>query len=501
MKKAIIIGVGPAGLTAALELLRNTDIVPVLYEATDVTGGISQTKEYKGNRMDIGGHRFFSKSKEVMDFWGQILPFENADTLPEQPAFLIRNRLSRILFLRKFFDYPVTLNGATIKNLGFLRIMRIGLSYLRICLFPPKKIDSLEDFFISRFGKELYRTFFKEYTEKVWGVSCSRISPDWGAQRVKGLSVIKTVLHALAKPFRKGGLSQKKVETSLIEQFAYPKLGPGQLWETVAAQILELGGEIHKNHKVVALETKDKRIASVTVENAEGQRQTVSGEYILSSMPVRELIDALGDTVPPQVKEVSDGLLYRDFITMGLLVSELELKDKAAKDGTVRDNWIYIQENDVKLGRLQIFNNWSPYLVKDPNTVFIGLEYFANEGDELYSLPDDEFANLAISELVKLKIIKKEAVLDFVVVHMPKAYPAYFGSYPYFSTIREFTDKIENLFLIGRNGQHRYNNMDHSMLTAMEAVKNIQNGTLSKENIWAVNAEEEYHEQNGKKEN
>lgn len=488
-KKAIIIGAGPAGLTAALELLEKTDIIPIVFEATSDIGGISKTVNYKGNRIDIGGHRFFSKSDKIMNWWLNILPLENPPQLNPQDKddiMLVRSRLSRILFLRKFFDYPISLSWNTISNLGFIRMCKIGLSYIKSSIFQRRE-KSLEDFFINRFGKELYSTFFKDYTQKVWGVPCSEIKPEWGAQRVKGLSVAKTITNAILKPLTKHDLSQKNQETSLIEQFMYPKLGPGYMWEKVAQIVQSKGGEIYLNQKIVEINSDENQIASVTVENTQtGESKKHSADYFISSMPVRELI--LGNkNAPEDIREVAEGLKYRDFMTVGLLLDKLEI-------GAIHDNWIYVQESDVKLGRIQVFNNWSPYLVKNQKNTWLGLEYFCNEGDNLWNMRDADFSNFAIDELVKIGVIDKENVLDSVVIRMPKAYPAYFGSYENFDKIRDFVDKFENLFLIGRNGMHRYNNMDHSMLSAMQAVENISNGTKTKQNIWEVNAEEDYHE-------
>ena len=542
-KTAVIAGAGPAGLTAALELLRTTNVKPVIFEAENVIGGISRTARYNGNRMDIGGHRFFSKSDTVMDWWQGILPLQGVASKddiaigrsvplteggpdPEKTDYvmLCRSRLSRILFLRKLFDYPVTLNGDTIRNLGLWRMFKIGMSYLKVQLLPARKEKSLEDFMINRFGVELYRTFFRDYTEKVWGVPCSKISPDWGGQRIKGLSITQTVVHALKQIFAgkkteagegsNADIRQKDTETSLIGQFLYPKFGPGQLWETVAEKVQELGGEIHMNAKVIRVNRKEDspngRVESVVVETiAEDGAiayETVPCDYFLSTMPVKELVAAMDSEkspVPAEVRRVSDGLVYRDFITVGLLLDKLEIKNPA-KPGTpesklkfVADNWIYVQESDVKLGRIQIFNNWSPYLVADPEKVWIGLEYFATEGDEMWCKPDDEFIKFAIAELDKIDVAKPESVRDSVVFHIKKAYPAYFGTYGEFDKVRNYLDPIENLFLMGRNGMHKYNNMDHSMLAAMEVVKCIRENSTDKTALWSVNSEEDYHE--GKK--
>lgn len=520
-KTAIIIGAGPAGLTAAYELVNRTNIKPIILEMSQEIGGISRTVVYKGNRIDIGGHRFFSKSKKVMDWWKNIMPIQGhpaKDELaikdpikrqkilrklavngpnPERTdrVMLIRSRISRIFFLRKFFNYPITLNWDMIKSLGLFKIVKIGWTYLMIRLFPVKNINTLEEFFISRFGKELYKTFFKDYTEKVWGVPCSKISAEWGAQRIKGLSVIKTLQHAIKAIFlKKNSIEQQNTETSLIDQFMYPKLGPGQMWETVAKLIEDKGGELIFGSKVDNITIENNRIIDVSYTNFEtNSKSIIKGSYFFSTMPVKHLINAMSGNVPMEVKTISNGLQYRDFITVGLLLNDLKIKTKANK--LVSDNWIYIQENDVKIGRVQIFNNWSPYLLANDDNVWIGLEYFCNEDDELWEMDDDNFINFAIEELHKIDIIDKKEVLDSTIIKVPKAYPAYFGTYPKFNIIREFTDSLENLFLVGRNGMHRYNNQDHSMLTAIAAVNNIVSGEKRKDNIWNVNVEEDYHEE------
>jgi|GEM_PF-375246 len=517
-KTAIIIGAGPAGLTAAYELLEHTDVIPVIYEMTGDIGGISKTVVYKGNRIDIGGHRFFSKSDWVMAWWQKILPlqgkpswddlrlgregFQNQDPQAPDPekddgVMLVRRRLSRIYFLRKFFNYPVTLDASTLRNLGFKRIVKIGLSYLRIRLFPIRHERSLEDFFTNRFGRELYRTFFQDYTEKVWGMPCASIPSEWGAQRVQGLSITRVLIHALRSLVtRDTDIGQKKTATTLISQFLYPKHGPGQLWEEVARRIQARGGRIVFHQKAVAFETEGDRVAAVAFADQEtGTRRRVAGDYVISTMPVPDLIAGLPQAqVPEPVRAVSRGLLFRDFITVGLLVKKLKIKNLTSiqtVNNLVPDNWIYIQEREVKLGRLQIFNNWSPYLLKNPDHVWMGLEYFCNEGDALSSKTDEEFAAFAAKELASIQMIEPEDVLDSVVIRMPKTYPCYFGTYDQMPVVRDFTDRFANLFLIGRNGMHRYNNMAHSMMTAKAAVDLIREGRKEKDAIWAHTIEED----------
>lgn len=524
-KTAIIIGAGPAGLTAAYELITKTDIKPIIIEKTNDIGGISKTVVHNGNRIDIGGHRFFSKSDIVMEWWQHILPIQGAESKDEllkdisyqnkkksvklsidgpdpektDQVMLIRKRLSRIFFLRSFFDYPITMNKGTLSNLGFIRIVKIAWTYLRIKIFPVKKIKSLEDFFISRFGTELYKTFFKDYTKKVWGVPCSEIGADWGAQRIKELSVSRAIAHAIKTMFKKEiSIEQKNTDTSLIDRFMYPKLGPGQMWETVARIVEEKGATIIKNSDVIGMDLFENEITGISYFNhATNSKDVLNGDYYFSTMPVKELIAAMGDKVPPSVKEVSDGLQYRDFITVGLLLNKLKIKNgtnTSTINELVPDNWIYIQEKDVKIGRLQIFNNWSPYMVADIEKVWIGLEYFCNEGDELWEMADDDFIKFAIDELHQIDIIDRNEVIDQTMIRVPKTYPAYFGSYQQFDVVKDFTNQFENLFLIGRNGMHKYNNQDHSMLTAITAVNNIITEEKSKKNIWDINTEEDFHE-------
>jgi protoporphyrinogen oxidase len=520
-KTALIIGAGPAGLTAALEFLKQSGIKPIVLEASREIGGISRTIRYKGNRMDIGGHRFFSKSDRVMRWWLEQMPLEdgasdgaisyqnqsrpiaglraggNGKSGDPDLVMLVRPRKSRIYFLRKFFDYPITLTADTLTKLGIIRTVKIGFSYIASRAKHIKPEKSLEDFLINRFGRQLYLTFFKKYTEKVWGTPCSEISAEWGAQRIKGLSLTSAVKHFLKKKFgkREQGVAQKGTDTSLIERFIYPKFGPGQLWEHVAEKIVKGGGEIHLGLKVVSLRTHLGKVISVDAAGDDGQVRTFAADYFFSTMPVRELVNAIekgGREIPANVKHISDGLIYRDFITIGILVDKLAISEPDG--GMLKDNWIYIQEPDVLIGRLQIFNNWSPYLTV-PGKVWIGLEYFCYETDPLWKVADEELKKFGASELEKIGILKAAEVLDAHVVRVPKTYPAYFGTYNRFEELREFTDGFENLFLIGRNGMHKYNNQDHSMLTAMQAVENVIQGVTDKSNIWSINTEQDYHEQ------
>ncbi len=512
-KTALIIGAGPAGLTAAYQLLKETDIRPVILEEEAFVGGISRTASYHGNRMDIGGHRFFTKNPQVNALWNEIMPLQGApsrddillgttdkklnpggpDPEKEERVMLIRRRVSRIYFLKKFFDYPISMKGETFKNMGFGRTMKAGFGYLG-SVVAKKKEDSLENFYINRFGRPLYEMFFEDYTAKLWGRHPSQISADWGAQRVKGLSLTKAVWSMLTKPFRG---KDAKVETSLIEQYEYPKRGPGQLYECMAEEIGRLGGEIRLNTKVSGIRLENGRIRSITAECG-GESREFEADVFFSSMPVKDLVAGMND-VPGDVRRVAEGLPYRDFITVGLLVKKLQIRNETklkTVGNIVPDCWIYVQEREVKLGRLQIFNNWSPYLVEDPeNTVWIGLEYFCNEGDEMWNADDASFIDFAVKELASIGVIRKEDVLDATRIRVKKAYPAYFDTYSEFDTVRKYLSGIENLWCIGRNGQHKYNNMDHSMLTAIEAVKAVKAGSSDKTVVWEVNTEQEYHEE------
>ncbi len=520
---ALIVGAGPAGLTAAYELLTRSKIKPLIFEESALVGGISKTVNYKGNRIDMGGHRFFTKSDRVMEWWKRLMPIQTKpaiddiilnrkvflennnsfDVDPEKQdnVMLIRNRVSRIYYNARFFDYPVRLNFNTIKKLGLHKILKVSLSYLKSKFFPIKNEKNLEDFFINRFGKELYRTFFKDYTEKVWGVECKDINRDWGAQRIKGLSLSKAILNALLSLFHSTkDISQKNVETTLIERFFYPKFGPGHFWEKVAEEVKKLGGEIFLKSKVTSLKVEDKNSFSLIVEDQlTRELKTYRGNFVFSSMPIKDLAQIIFPEIDKKVLNVANNLRYRDFITAGILLRKLRIKNETkipTLNNIVPDNWIYIQEGSVKAGRLQIFNNWSPYMVNDLNKIWIGVEYFCNEGDEFWSLSDAQILKLATNELEKIGIINLEDFEDGCVIRLKKTYPAYFGSYKdEINVIKDYFSEIENLYLIGRNGLHKYNNMDHSMLTAMVSVDNLLNGIKSKENIWNINIEEEYHEE------
>src|SRR6266404_5486024 len=523
-KAAVIIGAGCAGLTAALELLRRSDVMPLVFECDSQVGGIAKTVVYRGNRMDLGGHRFFSKSDWVMRWWQEILPIAGDQTevaanlhihyqgrsreivpatLPQsspEAVMLVRQRLSRIFYRRRFFDYPLKLNTNTLSNMGLIETLRIGLSYGQSQMIKRSPETSLEDFFVNRFGDRLYRTFFKDYTEKVWGVPCEEISAEWGAQRIKGLSVAKAIAHALTRPFRSSSdTAQKGTETSLIERFLYPKFGPGQMWEEVARQVEMRGGGIHLRHRIVGIERNGSEVTAVTVrDETTGTDRRICCDYLVSTMPVCDLT-AMLQPEDADVIRVADRLPYRDFMTVGLLLKKMNTKvakpPTASTNGMPPDNWIYIQEPDVKIGRLQVFNNWSPALVSDPDTIWLGLEYFCRKGDALWSMEDAKFIDFAAAELEKIGLIDRRDVMDGTVVRVPKAYPAYFGEYSQFGQVRSYLERFSNLYPVGRNGMHRYNNQDNSMLAANGAVTSIINGGDGRSDIWNINAEDDYHEE------
>lgn len=514
-KTAIIIGAGPAGLTAAYELLAKTDIMPIVLERDpEYVGGISRTVKYKGNRIDIGGHRFFSKSDRVMGWWAQMLPVQleegksedityqrttralteglrRAEAKDGEHVMHVRPRKTRILYRGEFFAYPVELSVDTLRKLGPIKVLKIGVTYTWATLFPRKPEKTLEDFFINRFGTELYETFFKSYTEKVWGVPCRELSAEWGAQRVKGLSITKAVRHALSKMLKLGPLSGKKVETSLIEQFLYPAYGPGYMWETVVEKVKEKGGEVRMGVSATKVLHDSLHVTGVEVKTPKGVG-TIEADYVFSTTDIRTLGRMFSPELPAEVLAVTDKLEYRDFLTVGLLLDHPPQEKNGAP---ILDTWMYVHEPGVSVGRVQFFHNWDPLLVADQSRGWVGLEYFCNESDALWRMDDAAFVQLAEKEMRQIGLLHENAVLDGVVIRQPKAYPGYFGAYARFPEARAYLDRFTNLFLIGRNGMHRYNNQDHSMLAAMAAVENIAAGRTDKANLWAINTEEEYHEQ------
>ena len=515
MKTAVIMGAGPAGLTAAYELLTKTDIKPIIIEMDAQVGGLSKTINYKGNLIDIGGHRFFSKSEKIITWWLQFLSLHETvsksialsyqNQIKElQPAglsqkkgkMLIRPRKSRIYYNKSFFDYPLSLSAKTLRNFGFRKLTRIGYSYLRAQIFPLKNEKTLEDFFINRFGRELYKTFFKGYTEKIWGVSCDSIPADWGRQRIKDLNIGKAIRQSVSSLFISNkSITQKGVSTSLIEQFLYPENGPGQVWETVAEKIIELGGEIRLNTKIEKIIADgNNNIKSVLCKDLVTHDQLeIQGTYFFSTIPVKHLIEGLENVfIPKEIKNIASNLQYRDFMIVGLLFKKAV--DLTGTIGEMSDNWIYLQDEDLNAGRLQIFNNWSPNMVKDNGNIWLGVEFFCNTKDAIWSKSEAEMIALALDELKKTGLVRTEGLLDGTVIRVPKAYPSYIGVFNQFGILQNWIDNFTNLYLIGRNGMHRYNNTDHSMMTAMKAVDNIISDQKSKANIWAVNMEQDFHE-------
>lgn len=505
---AVIIGAGPAGLTAALELVRRTRIHPIVLEAGEAFGGLARTVMFRGNRMDAGGHRFFSDSDRVLNWWLELMP------LMEQPAagthvsyrnrrrelagapvagegngervMLVRPRKSRIYFERKFFDYPLTRD--VLLKLGAGRGARFAASYAAARLRPRRPARTLEEFFISRFGRQLYQTFFKAYSEKVWGVPCSEISAEWGAQRVSGLSLGKAafaiVRDRLSGVYRSNSQS---AEAPQSEYFLYPKHGPGQLWEYTAELVRRGGGEILLGWRVDRLLCQEGRVRAVEAVGPAAIRRRFDVDWVCSSMPVRQLIRALTPSAPAEVLSIGEGLVYRDFIAIGLVVRRLL---QTEPDGSaLRDTWLYIHEPGVQMGRIQIYNNWSPYLVADPAQTFIGLEYFCYRTDSLWRMDDHELIRLAVAEAERIGMLGSADVLDGHVVRMPDSYPAYCGTYRHFEIARHYLDEIANLYPIGRNGMHRYNNQDHSMLAAMTAVDAIAGGGSDKRGLWRIEAD------------
>jgi protoporphyrinogen oxidase len=467
----VIAGAGPAGLTAAYELTRHGHPCVVLESDPKLVGGISRTDEYKGYRFDIGGHRFFSKSDEVNRIWRAIL----GDQLISRP------RLSRIYYDRKFFHYPLRPVDALAK-LGPLRSAGILLSYLKARLLPIHPERSFEDWVVNRFGRMLFEIFFKTYTEKVWGMSTRTISADWAAQRIQGLSLTRAVWNAFFGG-RKG--SKGEVVKTLIDRFEYPRLGPGQMWEAARDRIQQAGGAVHLDRRVARIEHDGEAVHAFVAQDSYGSETRYHGRHFISTMPLRNLIRAMSPAAPTSVLQAASSLKYRDFLTVVLIVEGTDI---------FPDTWIYIHEPEVRLGRVQNFRNWSPELVPDPSRSSLGLEYFCFEGDDLWAASDAELIAQGRREIAAIGLVDSSRVVDGCVVRMPKAYPVYDESYQrHVAVIRSWLQRLGNLEVAGRNGMHKYNNQDHSMMTAVLAARNILG--LGPFDPWKVNTDAEYHEE------
>ena len=464
--RVVVIGAGPAGLTAARELARQ-GLAPVVLEKDGIVGGLARTEQYKGFQFDMGGHRFFTKVDEVQKIWQEVL---GAD-------FLRRPRMSRIYYNRRFFHYPLKPLNA-LAGLGIGRSLLVMLSYLRWQLFPYREEHTFEQWVTNRFGRRLFETFFKTYTEKVWGIPCSELRAEWAAQRIKDLSLRSAVVSMFLKP--------RRTIKTLIEEFDYPRMGPGMMWRAVTEEIRRQAGSVRLNREVVAIRRTGARVDSVVVAGEDGEEE-VSGDQFLSSMPVTQLVLRLSPPPPEPVREAARRLSYRDFLTVCLIVD---------RPDPFPDNWIYVHSPEVKVGRIQNFRSWSPEMVPDPGKASLGLEYFCSEGDALWTMPDAELIRLGKEELERIGLARASEISDGCVFRVPKAYPVYDATYrEHLDTVREFVDGLENLQTIGRNGLHRYNNQDHAMLTGLLAVRNLAGG--ERHDLWSVNTEPEYHEEVG----
>lgn len=464
----VIVGAGPGGLTCALELARQG--VPTLVVDADCrVGGIAQTAEYKGFRFDIGGHRFFTKVPAVAELWRAMLG----------PDFIRRPRLSRIYYNKKFFDYPLKPLNA-LMNLGLVSSVAILASYCWSNLRPIRPEVSFEDWVSNRFGRRLYKTFFETYTEKVWGIPCRTISAQWASQRIKGLSLKTAVINMLFPTLnRRGGQTVK----TLIDEFEYPRLGPGMMWEAFAREIERLGGRIELNTRVTRLHHDDGMVTAVEMQR-DGMQIMQPATHVISTMPVRELLGSLEPAAPDDARGAANRLKYRDFLTVALIVDEPDV---------FADNWIYVHDETVKVGRIQNFKNWSPDMVPDQSQTCLGLEYFCTVGDDLWAMSDADLVELGKKELAEIGLARFDRILDGTVVRMPKAYPVYDeGFTDALAEARQYVERFRNLQLIGRNGTHKYNNQDHSMVMAMLAVRNLFG---EQHDLWAVNADDEYHEE------
>lgn len=466
--RIVIIGGGPAGLTAAYQLSK-AKVPSVVFEKADVVGGLSKTVEYKGFLFDLGGHRFYTKVEAVEKIWHEVLP--NGD-------FLLRPRLSRIYFKKKFFPYPLKVSKELLQ-VGLHNMFMIPMSFLKSRIVPYKREDNFEQWVSNRFGKKLFEIFFKTYTEKVWGMKCTEISADWAAQRIKGLSLSSLIKNTISRKDSDGD----EIKT-LIEKFHYPKKGPGMMWERMAKLVEKQGGDVELDSKVDKIFwNKKEGVTQVGVET-KGERRKVNGAEFISSMPIRTLINKLEPKPPAKILKAAEKLKYRDFLIVALIINKRDL---------FPDNWIYIHDPAVKLGRIQNFKNWSPTMVADDSKTCLGLEYFCFAGDKLWETADEDLIELGRRELAQIGLAEKSDVVAGKVVRVPKAYPVYDGEYKKaLAEIRTFLKSLKNLQLVGRNGMHKYNNQDHSMLTAMLAVENIFG---AKHDLWRLNTDEDYLEE------
>lgn len=500
-KTILIIGTGIAALSAAYVLSKDSNYNIVMIECENTVGGLAKTYETNGMKYDIGPHRYFSKDERIFSFWGEILGYQGKpakddiilerdilnprgehDPETEDKVMLKRRRFSRIYYKNKFYDYPVKINLNTILNMGIFQTIKCGFSYLKSCVIKLPE-NNLEKFMINRFGRVLYETFFEFYTQKVWGRHPNTISKEWGSQRIKGLSLIKAVLSKFSL----------KKETSLIEEYYYPKFGSGQICNELANAIKANGGQIYLNSRVVGLKVNNNHIESLQIKNSEGE-YSLSGDYIISSMPVKDLINSM-DNCPERIREIASDLPYRDYQLISFKVKDFNLKNQTdwkTIGNICPDSWIYIQDREVRVGRIYIPKNFSPYLSNDVNDTLISMEYFCSEGDELWNMTDEEIFNFGADELIKLKALKdKNDIISTDRIKIEKAYPAYFDSYKYFDEVKEYINSIDNICCIGRNGQHRYNNLDQSTLCGIEAANVIINNK-DKKNLWNVTTESGY---------
>lgn len=512
MKEVVIIGAGPAGITAGYELIKHRKEFKVtILEAENSLGGISKTITHASNYMDIGGHRFFSRSKKVTAWWRKVLPLQarpaydyyktnrtvflakkGPNPQTDDKVLLRRQRFSRILYKHKFIDYPIKINLKTLFTLGIKNVYEFGKSYL-YALRHKLPETSLENFYINRFGRKIYEAFFESYTLKVWGKHPSELSADWGAQRVKGLSLSEVIINFFCKAFH----LRHRTETSLIQEFYYPKYGPGQMWERAANVYVSSGGKIIRNAKVTEIITEGNKVTQVGYKK-DGKKLYINADIVISSMPLKDLVFAI-DKAPENVAKIARDLPYRDFVCVGVLLKRMKLKNNTKIKtlyNIIPDCWLYVQDKDVKLGRIQIYNNWSPYMVKDPKKyIWIGLEYFCSENDEYWKRNKQQWREVAVKDLLNAGIIyNKKDIRTYCVKKVLKAYPAYYGAYEHIDEVRDYVESFENLYCVGRNGQHRYNNMDHSMLTSFAAVKHIMGKSDNKKSVWEVNCEPIYHE-------